>query len=437
MISVAGPEMKNLRSGDDSQTWCAGHDYSPRSLFIGSYQQFAIYRLRQRMKALLEYRSIMAGNTEIADAWEGAAGPKIKPEPINKSWRNDSDPTRRRATFGVPYPVWEIAIEKSADLQTKLPSRYETTKRRSIEGIRFHLLVPNLIFSEADFRKCKFHRSDREGKSKISSSTFKNCRFQRCMFGGTVFRHVAFESCEFRRCDFGASEFSECQFIDCKFTECTAENVSFVATEVDPTAVLHGMPAPTYNYEEPIPDGEQTAAQVTSDWVEVRRKLAAQLLRSNTDIHHSSNCDRGLFELKRAELKGRIETLRAQPLKEGMVRLPFRATQILMAWLVLNATKGGTSLTRLFLVAIFSVLLFAFLLSNSHVMFMNQDCHLASFQPSLVMQQLARATSLFLAIGYTAFSGGPLATILLTAAASLGLLWYALVAEVVIHRVYR
>ena len=87
--------------------------------------------------------------------------------------------------------------------------------------------------------------------------------------------------------------------------------------------------------------------------------------------------------------------------------------------------------------AMFIIPLYAFLLSKSHVMFINQNCHLDSFEPSQVPLQLARATSLFLAIGYTAFSGGPLATVLLTAAASLGLFWYALVAAVVIHRVYR
>ena len=85
----------------------------------------------------------------------------------------------------------------------------------------------------------------------------------------------------------------------------------------------------------------------------------------------------------------------------------------------------------------FTVALYALLLSHSHVTFMSQDCHLSSLEPALVLLQLARATSLFLAIGYTAFEGGTLATVLLTAAASLGLLWYALVAEVVIHRVYR
>jgi hypothetical protein len=379
----------------------------------------------------------MAENTVIADPWTGALGPKIKPEPIEKTWRNDRDPTRRRATFGVSYPLLEITIEKSDDLHTKLPARFEKTKRRSVQGVRFHLLVPNLIFSDADFHECKFHRSAARDDSKIVGSTFKNCTFERCMLGGTFFRHVTFESSTFRRCDLGASEFSECQFIDCIFTECTAENASFVATEVDPTAFLKGMPPPIYNYEKPIPEGEATAAQVAADWVEVRRKLAAQLLRSNTDIHHTGHSDRGLFELKRAEVKARLEALRADPLKEGLARLPLRAMQVFAAWLVLNATKGGTSLARLFLAAMFIVALYALLLSNSHVTFMNHDCHLNSFEPSLVLQQLARATSLFLAIGYTAFSGGTLATVLLTAAASLGLLWYALAAAVVIHRVYR
>jgi Pentapeptide repeats (9 copies) len=381
----------------------------------------------------------MAGNTGIVDPWVGARAPKIKPVPIQKTWHHDEDPTRRRATFGVPYPLWEISIEKSEELHTKLPARFETTKRRSVEGVRCHLLASNLIFSDVDFNECKFHRPEPgpRGTSKISGSTFRNCTFKRCILGGTLFRHVTFEGSTFSRCDFGDSEFSECHFIDCTFTECTAENASFVATEVDPTAVLAGMPPPVYNYGGHLPAGEATAAQVATAWVEVRRRLAAQLLRSNTDIHHTANGDRGLFELKRADLEARFAALKANPLKEGVARLPLRAAQVLGTWLVLVATRGGTSLSRPILAAMLAVPVYALLLSHSHVTFMNQDCHLDSFQPSLVLQQLARATSLFLAIGYTAFSGGTLATVLLTVAASLGLLWYALVAEVVIHRVYR
>jgi Pentapeptide repeats (9 copies) len=378
----------------------------------------------------------MAENTGIADPWAGAGGPKIRPEPIEKTWRNDRDPTRRRATFEVSYPLWEITIEKSDDLREKLPSKFEKTDRRVITGVRFHLKVP-ITFYNADFRECKFHRSDAQGESTIEGSAFKNCTFRRCILGGTLFRHVTFSGCTFERCDLGGSQFAECQFNDCIFTECTAENTSFAATEVDPTAFLVGMPPPVYNCTIPTPDGELTESQITAEWVEVRRKLAAQLLRSNTEIHQTDYSDRGLFELKRAELWARVESLRAHRASEGVFDFLLRGGQIGAAGLVLNATKGGTSIFRLVLAAICIVFLYAALLSHSHVKFMGQDCHLNSFELQLLPGLFARATSLFLAFGYTAFSGGNLATVLLTVAASIGLFWYALVAAVVIHRVYR
>jgi hypothetical protein len=379
-------------------------------------------------ESLLPQQQQSGATAAPTDPWAGPLAPKITPKPIKKTWRNDQDPTRRRATFGVLYPVWEITIEKSDDLHTKLPTRFEKTKRRSVQGVRFHLRVPNLIFSDADFHECKFHRPDDRGESIISGLTFKNCTFERCMFGGTTLLHVTFGGCTFVRCDFGGSQFKECQILDCTFNECTAENASFLATEIDPTTFLSGMPPPVYNYAAPIPEGEESAAQIAEDWVEVRRKLAAQLLKSNTEIHHTVYSDRGLFELKRAELKVRAKALRAHPLQ---------LAQVFVAWLVLHATKGGTSLSRLFLGGVILVPLYALLLSNSHIKFMNQDCYLHSFESLLVLQQLARGASLFLAIGYTAFSGGTLATVLLTAGAALGLFWYALVAAVVIHRVYR
>ena len=152
------------------------------------------------------------------DPWAGPVAPKVKPEPIKKTWRNDRDPNRRRATFGVLYPLWEITLEKSDDLHTKLPARFEKTKRRSVQGVRFNLRVQNLIFSDADLHECKFHRPDDRDASNISGATFKNCTLERCMLGGTLFRHVTFQGCTFFRCDFGASEFNECQFLDCKFT---------------------------------------------------------------------------------------------------------------------------------------------------------------------------------------------------------------------------
>jgi hypothetical protein len=304
-----------------------------------------------------------------------------------------------------------------------------------VPSVRLRFLVPKIL-SEMDFYECQFHWRDAQGEARISDSAFQDCKFERCMLGGTFFYRVTFKGCTFLRSDFARSKFEECQFRDCVFSECTAENVSFAVTEIDPTVFLKGIPFPDYNFQEPVPKDEPDASQVGADWVEVRRKIAAQLVRSNTEIHHSLNSDRGRFELKRAELKGRVQTLRPQSAKD-LARWPLRAMQVAMSWLVLHATGGGTSLSPLVLAGALAILIYTYLLSHSHVTFLGQDCHLNSFAPSLVLQQLARATSLFLAVGYTAFRGGPLATILLTAAAALGLFWYALVAEVVIHRVYR
>ena len=175
---------------------------------------------------------------------------------------------------GRNIPLWEITIQRSNELHTKLHTRFEKTGRRSIEGVRFLLLGSGLTFSTADFNECKFHRSrEGNGDSLVVGASFKQCTFGRCIFGGTVYRHVDFQGCTFRRCDFGTAQFIECQFRDCFLDECTAENVSFAATEVDPTAVLTGIKSPLYNYAEPIPDGESTPAQVASEWVEVRRPL--------------------------------------------------------------------------------------------------------------------------------------------------------------------
>ena len=193
----------------------------------------------------------MADRAGIADPWLGATGPKIPPEPIEKTWRNDRDPNRRRATFGVLYPLLEIAIKKSDDVRDKLPAKSETTDRRVVPGVRFHLPVP-VTFYKADFRECKFHRPDNQGESTIVGSTFRNCAFVRCILGGTRFRQVSFDSCKFEKCNLEGSQFTECQFSNCTFTDCTAENASFTATEVDPTAFLVGMPPPLYNYEEPL-----------------------------------------------------------------------------------------------------------------------------------------------------------------------------------------
>src|SRR5580698_8604733 len=128
----------------------------------------------------------MAANTAVTDLWDGAEGPLTKPVPIEKTWRHDRDPMRRRATFDVFYPLSEVTIEKSDDVHAKLPARFEKTNRRSVPAVRL-VIAPKIFFSDTDFRECHFHWRKVLGESKILGSTFTNCNFYRCILGGILF----------------------------------------------------------------------------------------------------------------------------------------------------------------------------------------------------------------------------------------------------------
>ena len=233
------------------------------------------------------------------------------------------------------------------------------------------------------------------------------------------------------------SQFIDCQFKLCNFTECTGEHVSFSATEINPSALLAGMAPPHYNYDSEY-EGELSPTELARQWLEIRRALAAQLVKSNGEIHHTVHCDCALVELKTAELNVRLDLLRSRPLRAGVISSFVEAVRCGVFWLVLGLTNGGTSVARLVVIAFLAVPAYATLLSMSSVTFQGKPCHLASFELAPVINQLACAASLFLAIGYTAFVGNNvLELVLLTVGAGLGLIWYALLAAVVIRRVYR
>lgn len=162
------------------------------------------------------------------------------------------------------------------------------------------------------------------------------------MFGGTIYRHVRFERCVFYRCDFGMAEFVHCQFESCDFRDSTGEHVSFSATEIGPTAIMSGMTPPLYNYGPTCVD-EMSPSQLESQWLEIRRALAAQLLKSNGEIYHTPNCDAALVQLKTAELKVRINLLKSPTSYGGISRFFTEAIRCGVLWLILALTKGGTS----------------------------------------------------------------------------------------------
>lgn len=95
-------------------------------------------------------------------------------------------------------------------------------------------------------------------------------------------------------------------------------------------------------------------------------------------------------------------------------------------------------MTRLLVLAVLGILSYAYLLSISSVQFQNTSCYLHTYDLSGIIKEITYGSSLFLAIGYTAFSGKTVREdVLLTAGAAIGLIWYALLAAVVIRRVYR
>ncbi len=360
----------------------------------------------------------------------------ISPTPITGGSRHRTDPNPRRATYTFPYPSYEIALEKKADLTQKLPIRLEDG-RRSIRGIRFAFTVPGLFMNNSDFCRCQFYIPPTRGLSEIVGTRFTNCTFETSVFGGTTYRHTSFERCHFRRCDFATAHFSECGFRSCTFIECTGEHLSLSATEIDPTALLRGMTPPLYNYSCTI-EGEAEAKVVKGQWPELRRMLAAQLLRSNSEVYNTRYSDKALFELKSAELKTRLAALPSVHSNEGIGTMFGEVIRCSILWLALVLTKGGTSAGRLLCCAAIAIPSYAVALSTSSILFQGVICRMSSIGPREVAQQLTRAVSLFLAFGYTSFVGTNLVELLfLTIGAMLGLVWYALMAAVIIRRVYR
>jgi hypothetical protein len=191
------------------------------------------------------------------------------------------------------------------------------------------------------------------------------------------------------------------------------------------------MPCPHYNYDSPY-EGDLNAQDLATEWLEIRRALAAQLVKSNGEIHHTAYCDAAVFQLKQAELRARLNLVTSASGRHRSVTS--QAAELFRCgafWITLALTKGGTSVARLIYIALIAVPLYAGMLSISSVTFQGSPCRLAVLKLSALVQELSSAAALFLAFGYTAFVGhDALEVALLTTGAALGLIWYALLAAV-------
>ena len=360
--------------------------------------------------------------------------PLVAPTPVEKTWRNDKDPIRRRATFSVRYPTLEIFLEKRDDLKSKLPPRFEGNLRRTVKDVRMGIGTTGLTINDCDFLCCQFHRIRDNGESRISGTIFSGCRFEKCFLGGTIYAHVRFDKCVFKRCDFGSAQLVECHFENCTFLECTAEHISISSTEVDPSRLLAGIVAPYYNYGSSF-DGEPSPQGLKSEWLRIRKALAAQLVKSNEEIKNSDFSDMALAALKSEALGVQLDNLTHTQLHFGIIR---NAGQYIASWVFVKLTKGGTSVARLIIISLVAVTFYSTLLAFSSTTFQGKPCHLDPLDTSAVLGLVTRAAALFFTVGYTAFVGKtPVEDALLTIGAMLGLFWYALIAAVVIRRVYR
>jgi hypothetical protein len=197
------------------------------------------------------------------------------------------------------------------------------------------------------------------------------------------------------------------------------------------------MVTPHYNYDSVL-EGQPSPQILDSQWLHVRKALAAQILKSNEDVYHAEYSDQALTALKSAELEARIDSFKASTIRTGLISWIREAFHCISFWLIFKVTKGGASVARLIEIALIAIPLYALALSFSAATFQGKPCHLNMVSVSAVIEQISRASSLFFAIGYTGFVGSSaLEAAVITVAALVGLIWYALFAAVIIRRVYR
>lgn len=368
------------------------------------------------------------------------------PSPSKKT--HDDEP--KRATFGVRYPREQgadLLLATKEDL-AKLPPPASTEDKATISEKRITIRVRLRTFAGLLFRGCNFHNTRGRTASRIRSVTFEQCDFERTFMGTTAFHRVRFRDCTFENCDFSNSEFFECVFERCKFINCSAESAVFTRTEIDASEFLNGISFPRYNLKN---KNAEYTAKLLRFWVEARLRLAEQLFRSNGEINHSEYLDKALLELKRAQLRQRYDLWRhgsavhAAPkrrIRTSLAHDPAGPLRLLLSWVNITLTRGGTSLQNLVVVLLILTAIYPFLLAATSVTLNETRVSIAygsagEFLESYWTLFLASA-SLILGFGFTAFKassvGGMTTTVL---GATFGIFWYALLIPVIIRKIYR
>lgn len=327
------------------------------------------------------------------------------------------DPKRQRATFGVAYP----SIDQRFATKTDIPRR-----NQQILGKRLTFTLERQTFGDVEFEECNFHYRHGEGLGQIAHLTFDRCQFRRSFMGTTRYIRCRFRHCTFTRCDFSFGEFHDCTFEECDFVQCTASDAIFERTEIDADSFMKGLAVPLYNYDQASAlDLAQLSAQID----DTRFRIASRLLRSSSEVSHRFYTDAALRHLKWEELRyrhNRVQWNKPTAAVARGVALAFSTALYLL-------TSGGTSLLRPVVLTLAVIIAYAFLLPGDCISYRQEVLDTLGWADRTFV-----ASSLVLGFGFTNFDActtGAFAT--LVSGAGAGLVLLALLASVIVRRVYR
>lgn len=351
--------------------------------------------------------------------------PTLSSGGASPSGKYPKDPRHHRATYGVAYPTAEAKFKTKADLGR---FTFDDGQRGKLDEKKVYWELSGATISDVVFRACNFHTTHGLKASEVSSLTFESCDFNSCFLGFVLFRRTTFRGCTFSRCEMSRTEFEDCTFENCTFQTCTPWDTVLQRTLIDPSCLLDGFEVPVENLRELV---QNERRRIEERYLRSRVDLAEQLLRSNEERRNTRYSDRSLFQSRRAALAFRGHEHKSIPWLRRIRDWPAFA----LSTIYLHLTLGGTSLKRLFGLAVAICLGIAVLLASGAFNVTVRGIPAASLSFS---ECLSAAGSLFFAFGYTNISatGGP-ANAVITVPPLFGMAWSAVVLAVIVRRAYR
>lgn len=364
----------------------------------------------------------------------------MKSEEINYKRDNNKDIREKRATYGIYYPNEHIIFDSYDELKKiAIKENKDSIKLKILEKkITFNFIVKSI--ENYYFHKCSFYYKHNLILNKINRLTFRDCIFKSCFFGTIIFEKVIIKKCIFELCDFSNTEFRNCIIEKCTFINCSAENVLFNKTEIEPISFLNGVTFPEYNLGNCT---NEFIEKLRYDWKSIRYRIASSIYQSNTEISHSRFSDISLYYLKKAELSYLFGLWKSKDLGEIDKRRFSKFKMALRASFIgINNffTKGGTSISRLLLVAIILIVIFNFLIGFSAVNYGTYNMSYNSNIPGIIkfMENIPKTLSLFFSFGFSSFDTETiLGSFYLIIVPITGLTWFAFLIPILLRRIYK